>query len=394
MKPRHFVFAPLLLPTISPTSTAAESESKLFDTSYQVYQEDNNRMGITSYYLRQSIDIDADTTFRFQYLRDGISGFSPTGFLPGYESQGLNFLDKVTDVRTAVLGALARQFGDHRAELELSSSDEHDYKSAGVALSDAWALNQKNTTLSFGINYLSDKVSVAGIQAQGKRSLDFFTGVSQVLDKNTVLTANLTLGDVNGYLNDPYKGLQRSETYSYDDGTGTIVVVPYVTGYPENRPNRRFRQVLQLEGTHLFDPVNGVLNAVYRVSHDTFGVFSQCIQVEWRQAIGEKFEVIPFYRYYRQSAANFYMQTLDGVTINSPNIFYPNATAPYYSSDYRLSALDSESIGLRLRYQFNDTFSGSIAYERYQMGGRGGNPAPKAAYPNASIWDFSVSAKF
>jgi len=394
MKPRHFALAPLLLPTLSPPSVAAESDSKLFDTSYQVYQEDNNRMGITSYYLRQSIDIDADTTFRFQYLRDAIAGYSPTGFLPGYEDQGLNFLDKVTDVRTAVLGALSRQFGDHRAELEASSSDESDYKSEGVALSDAWSLNQKNTTLAFGVNYLSDKVKVSGIQAQGKRSLDFFTGITQVLDKNTVISANLTLGNVNGYLNDPYKGLQRSETYSYDDGTGNIVVVPYVTGYPENRPNRRFREVLQLEGTHLFDPLNGALDAVYRLSNDDFGVFSQCIQVEWRQAIGDKFAVIPFFRYYRQSEANFYMQTLEGVAINSPDINYPNATAPYYSADYRLSALDSVSVGLRLHYQFNDTFSGSVSYERYQMGGLGGNPAPTAAYPSASIWDFSLSAKF
>jgi hypothetical protein len=70
------------------------------------------------------------------------------------------FLSTVEDVRTGILGAISRQVGDHRLELELSRSSEDDYFSRGIALSDAWELNPKNTTISDGINYLNDKVDV------------------------------------------------------------------------------------------------------------------------------------------------------------------------------------------------------------------------------------------
>lgn len=391
MNPRHFVIAPLLLPAISPTEASAESLAQRYDTSYQSYQEDNGRMHITSYYLRGVIDINADTTFRFQYLRDAISGSTPTGVLPGQVD--LPFLAEIDDVRTGFLGAIAHQFGDHRLELEAVMSDEHDYNSTGLSLSDAWELNQKNTTIAFGINYINDLVQVRGTNPQDKTGLDLFTGVTQIIDKNTVVSANFTLGTSNGYLNDPYKTIQRSEIYTYDDGYGGIVNVPYVTNYAENRPDQRIREVLQLQGTHYFEPVNGALDAIVRLSNDDYGVFSQCVQLEWRQAIGEKFEVTPYLRYYWQNAADFFMNTLDGVPIsNPPN--YPDGSGPNYSSDYRLSALETSCIGLRMRYQFCEAFSSSISYERYEMKGRGSDAAPAAAYPSANIWTIGIGAKF
>ncbi|MEG7651996.1 DUF3570 domain-containing protein, partial [Listeria monocytogenes] len=72
-----------------------------------------------------------------------------------------------------------------------------------------------------------------------------FTGVSQLLDKDTVVSANFTLGYCEGYLNDPYKAIQRTETS--DDGDPFTVDPQFVLLYPENRPDQRLRQVLQLE---------------------------------------------------------------------------------------------------------------------------------------------------
>lgn len=389
MKPRHLILAPFLLPALRPAVAVAETGSQQYDTSYQSYREDSDRISVSSFYLRGKLDLNPETSFRFQYLRDAISGSSPTGAM--HNQSELPFLAEIDDVRTGMLAALARQFGDHRVEMEVSISDESDYNSTGLSLSDAWELNQKNTTVAFGLNYLSDLVQVRGYNDQDKTGLDFFTGVTQIIDKNTTVTANLTLGTNNGYLNDPYKGIQRTDVTIYDDGT---VSAPYLNLYPENRPDNRFRQVLQLEGTHYFAPANGALDAVYRLSNDDYGVFSQSIQVEWRQAIGEKFEVIPFFRYYRQSAADFFMNTLDGVPINSPNISRPDGSGPNYSADYRLSSLDALSLGIRFHYQFCDSFSANASYERYAMDGAGSDTAPSEAYPDANIWSFVLQAKF
>jgi len=389
MNTRHFVFAPLLLQSVRAAESFPLPEAERLDYGYQLYQEDNQRIRVESSYLRGQVDINADTAVRFQLLRDAISGSSPTGELPSEE----NYVKEMHDVRTGVLAALARQFGDHRLDLEISRSVESDYDSHGYSLSDAWDLNQKNTTLAFGVNYLSDKVAVPGIQRQDKTGLDLFTGLTQLIDKSTVVSANFTFGYNHGYLNDPYKNIDRHEVL--DLGIPGVPLIPLVTPYNENRPDHRLREVLQLEATHFFEAPNAALDTVYRLSHDDYGVVSQFIQIQWRQAVGSHVEVTPYLRYYRQNAAKFFMNSLDDVfplSYNPPD--HPNGTGPNYSADYRLSALEALSLGLRLTYTINTHFSLSASYERYAMEGLGGNAAPASSYPSANIWSLSASAKF
>jgi hypothetical protein len=382
-----YFFAAVLCPVLQ---ARGEIPPQTYNYSYQLYQEDSDRIKVESYYLRGKIDIDDATAFRFQWLNDAISGASPTGALPGGSQP---FLSNLEDVRTGILGALSRQFGDHRVEFEMSRSVEHDYISNGFALSDTLDLNQKNTTLSFGINYLDDTVSIPLLPDDKKQSWDLFTGVSQIIDKDTIISANLTLGYAQGYLNDPYKVVQRDEIVQIPDGNGGFIDLPVTNLYRENRPDSRLREVLQFEGTHYFEKADGALDAVLRFTHDDYGVLSETAQLEWRQNLGGHVQVIPFFRYYHQNAADFYMRTLDGLKLTTPaNV--PDGSGPNYSADYRLSSFDAVSLGLRLRYQINDNFSATAAYERYSMVCSGSNTAPDQAYPQANIWTFGVSAAF
>jgi len=389
MKHRHLIFAPLILPSVRPAEAATESGlwPQHYDAGYQLYQEDDDRIQVEAFYLRGKIEVNSDTSFRFQYLHDAISGSSPTGAQPG----GLNpFLSEIEDVREGYLAAIDHQFGDHRVELEVAYSTESDYDSTGFALADDWDFNQKNTKLKSGINYLADRVQVPGIEAQDKTGLDLFTGVSQVIDKNTVVSANLTVGYADGYLNDPYKAIQRDDSAAFGLPPGTLVNM-----YAENRPDSRFRQVLQLEGTHYVTPANAAIDAVLRLSHDDYGINSETVQLEWRQAVGEKCEIAPFFRYYHQSAADFFVNSLDGVVpagVTPPD--YPNGSGPNYSADYRLSSMDTLSLGVRLHYKFNETFSASASYERYSMSGAGSDSAPEQSYPDADIWTFGIRLDF
>ena len=387
--PRPLFIASLLGPAIQ---AQGQPVSQLYEYSYQLYQEDSDRIEVESHYLRGKVDITDDTSVRFQWLHDAISGASPTGALPGSSQP---FLAEVEDVRTGILGAISQQFGDHRVEFEISRSTEDDYDSRGYALSDSLELNQKNTTLSYGVNYLDDTVKVAGLGNHAKNGYDLFTGVSQILDKNTVISANLTLGFNEGYLNDPYKVVQRNEVVTIPDGTGGTIELPVVNIYRENRPDHRFRQVLQLEGTRYFEAANGALDVVLRISNDDYGIFSQTLQAEWRQAVGDHFQVVPFFRFYHQNAADFFVNTLNNVPIVTP---YPDpdGKGPNYSADYRLSAFNAISGGLKLSYQINDSFEIAGAYERYVMAGSGGSSdtSPEQSYPSANIWTIGVSAQF
>ena len=376
------VLTPLLLPVIS----LPAAEDFRFDSSYQVYDESGGRMFVESYYYRGEMFLSEETSFRFQILRDAISGSTPIGTQPGGTQP---FLAEIDDVRTGVLAALSQQIGDHRVELEVSNSRESDYLSQGISLSDKWELNQKNTTLSFGLNYLNDTIAVRGTENQNKKSYDLFLGLSQLLDKNTIVSANLTLGYAEGYLNDQYKVIQRDELLTIP-GVGTI---PVTNIYRENRPASRLRGVLQLQGTHYFSKANAALDAVVRLSQDDYGVFSQSLQLEWRQGLFDKFELTPFFRYYQQSAADFFHNTLNEVNVGTPQR-YPDGGGPNYSADYRLSSMATMSLGLKLRYKMTENLSVSTTFEQYEMTGIGDNQAPAAAYPKASMWTFGVNFLF
>jgi Protein of unknown function (DUF3570) len=386
---KPFVLATLLYPGLQ---VQGEIPHQQYDYSYQLYQEDDDRIRVESHYIRGQIEINDATSVRFQWLNDAISGASPTGAMP----DGVQpFLSDVEDVRTGILGAISRQFGDHRVELEISHSKENDYLSRGYALSDTLELNQKNTTISYGANYLDDVVTVPILGKRDKHGYDLFSGISQIIDKNTVVSANLTLGYNDGYLNDPYKVVQRTDSTQVPDGSGGTIDIPVVNLYRENRPDSRFRQVLQFEGKHYFTAPDGALDAVVRFSHDDYGVLSETLQLEWRQNVRDHLQIVPFFRYFHQSAANFFAQTIDNLPIGTPSSD-PDGSGPNYSADYRLSSFDATSGGVRLRYQFNDTITASAAYERYVMSGSGSSSsrAPAQAYPSAAIWTLGLSATF
>ena len=384
-----FAFVTLLLPSLH---AQGEILPQQYDFRYQLYQEDDDRIRVESYYLRGQIELNAATSLRFQWLNDAISGASPTGAMPGGDQP---FVSDLEDVRTGILAAISQQFGDHRVELEISHSKENDYLSRGIALSDTLELNQKNTTITYGANYLDDIVTIPVLGERDKHSYDLFSGISQIIDKNTVVSANLTLGYSDGYLNDPYKSVQRTDMTQVPDGAGGMIDIPVVNLYRENRPDSRFRQVLQLEGKHYFAAADGVLDAVVRISHDDYGVLSETLQLEWRQNVRDRLQIVPFFRYFHQSAANFFTQTLDNVAVSTPSAD-PNGNGPNYSADYRLSSFDALSGGVRLRYQFNETITASAAYERYVMSGSGSSSshAPDQAYPHADLWTVGLSATF
>lgn len=383
---------PLILMPLFCGHARAEIENlpMRWDASYQFYDEGSDRIRVESYYLRGKVDFDDETSFRFQYLNDAISGASPTGALPGGSQPFLS--SEINDVRNGLLGAISRQFGDIRVELEISRSKENDYISNGVALSEIIEFNQKNTEVTYGLNYLDDDVAVFdGRENQRKETYDFFAGISQILDRNTVISCNLTLGRSHGYLSDPYKGVQRTEEIDFGDG----VIIEVDNIYQENRPDSRFRQVLQFEGRHYVEAADASVDAVLRFSNDDFGIFSQTVQIEWRQQVGDKLLLIPFFRYYQQSAADFFVSSLDGYPDFTPPT-NPNGSGMNYSADYRLSSLDAISLGMRTSYRINDSISVNATYERYMMDGAGGGSdvSPSQAYVSADIWTIGLSAQF
>ncbi len=163
---------------------------------------------------------------------------------------------------------------------------------------------------------------------------------------------------------------------------------------PEQRPDSRFRQVGYLEGTRFIEKLNGAVNASYRFHHDDWEVTAHTISLEWRQKVGNWLTLSPLVRYHYQTAPDFYMTTVPGVP---PEVvdFFPGAavTPPYYSSDYRLSELQTFTFGFNATVLLWEHARIELGYKRYIMEGLDEITSP-AQYPSANVFSAGLSLWF
>ena len=97
---------------------------------------------------------------------------------------------------------------------------------------------------------------------------------------------------------------------------------------------------------------------------------------------GDHVVVSPFFRFHHQSEADFYAPQFvgdpffpDGVNWDDQGFPGGGSAPPFpesYSSDYRLSRLDTYTYGLSVTVKIKDRVSLDAAYKRYVMEGRDG----------------------
>jgi hypothetical protein len=286
------------------------------------------------------------------------------------------------ETRRSLVGAFEWAADDAtRLNLEYSYSDEPDYLARGMAATWVREFNRRNTTLRAGFAHLNDTVKSSPIGTD-RLNWDFLLGVTHLLDPHTTLTCNLGYGFLYGYLGDPYKVVAYTERVEIPLPGQPPIVIENRQGYYENRPARREKALAYVRLQRFVDRLDGAVDAAYRYFRDDWGIASHTIEAAWLQNLGRSWVLAPAARYYRQSAADFYHTTLDTTGIVPTRL--PSRSAPYYSADHRLSAMDTWSVGGRLIWKPGERFTFDIAYERYVLRGRDGR-TERAMYPRADI---------
>lgn len=246
--------------------------------------------------------------------------------------------------------------GQHTPSGQLSYSQESDYLSTGISLQDAVDFNRKNTTLLFGGAYTHDALTPANNRpSDTKDTIDVLLGVTQVLSPTTLLTANIALGQVTGFISDPYKLVELNGDLTF-----------------EKRPESKTKQIVYLGLNQFITPLDASVELGIRHYGDSFGLNAETITLAWYQKMGEHFILSPSFRYYTQTAADFYNVRFSG----SPE---------FYSSDYRISSLTGTSYGLKLIWLPTSQFSMDVGVERYQQKGNDGVTDPEM-YPTATMF--------
>jgi hypothetical protein len=364
-----------LLILLASPRPAARAEDFL---AYKVvdYSENGDRINVRTQVLDASQDLGVDTQFGVTLTNDAIAGASPTG-LRAPAGSGQVPLAHLSDHRKEWEADLARQIRAVNIAVGASESREHDYVSRGGSLNTLTDLNEKNTTVLAGVGAHDDDVKAYVSPLEHylpKHAFNAILGVTQLLDPFTSVTLNATWGRETGYLDDQYKLVQKS----LELAPGDFLPLAYL----ENLPGTHDFAAVFASVNRAFPAVRGALQASYRYYRDTYGVAANTMEASWLQKIGGRFTLAPNLRYHEQDAARFYYYNLDQTGIMPTAV--PNPSGPHYSSDYRLSSLDSVTCGLKLTCTVSDRLQADAAVDHYVMRGRDG-VTPGSAYPTANI---------
>lgn len=344
--------------------SAALSET-VVDTRYQYYQEDSGRIRVDSDYSLFRVDLSDTIALDGTLLYSSISGASPTGLPPDYKGGQVPVVS-LTDERYAGTLNLTTPFANHTLKTGISYSSESDYVSRGASITDSISLNQKNTDLVLGFAYTDDTVGANGSDFSAKkRSYDYMIGINQVLSPNTTLSLNVGIGQKQGYLSDPYKRVLLNDGVYYD-----------------NRPGRKLEELGFVQLTHYIESLDASIETSYRFGNNDHGSHSHtAIVAFYKNFFNKRLVVRPSFRYYRQTAADFYATEFTG-------------NPQYYSSDYRVSAEETFNLGLQIRWwMVQDKFALDLGYERYISRGLDGVTS-QSAYPDANSVTIGVHASF
>lgn len=276
----------------------------------------------------------------------------------------------------------------------ISIANEFDYFSFGAGLGFTRLFNQKNTVLNLGIKMYFDTwfpeypIEIKSfIKNNGDLNYGFFSGV-EILDKD----GNLI--DKNGsYVWQPSKNYlinhKGRNTYSFSFSFSQILskkmqfsifsdvtyqqgwlanpmqrvyfsdIDNFYIGNPANIPNytnSNNKDVFQLAddierlpdhrlkfpiGLRLNYYVNEflVVKTYYRYYFDDWGINSNTINIELPIKIGYKFTIYPNYRFYDQTAADYFAPFEQHIS-----------SEIYYTSDYDLSNFYSNQYGIGIKY--------------------------------------------
>ena len=251
---------------------------------------------------------------------------------------------------------------------KLSVSSEYDYFSAGIGGSYTKLFNEKNTEVSVNANVYLDTWNTIypielrpfgnngnginnrlftqniitgnpnynpifnAFQDEGRNSYALGFGFSQILHKNVQGSLALDFVQQEGLLSTPFQRVY------FSDVADSFIDDFQLADANERLPDSRFKVAV---GGRLNWYLNEVftVRTFYRYYFDDWGINSHTASIEVPIKITDKFTLYPSYRFYNQTAADY---------------FEPYETAlstdEFYTSDYDLSEYSANQFGFGVSY--------------------------------------------
>lgn len=311
------------------------------------YREPNGRMHIHEPLIWLRLPVAEKWEISASRTIDTLSGASPilisnrTG-TPVETLTGASIVDR----RTAASGKVMRRFDNATLGVSRTISFEKDYSSHAFSIDGTYDFNEKNTTLAVGYGKGNDRIlSVSNLSLDKKRvSEEYLLGITQIIDRNSLIQSNIVVTDGRGYFNDPYK-----LTVSFFS-SGPFRLSPDV------RPDHR-NQFAWLTRYKRALPANGaVFSTEYRFYRDDWGVRAHTVAASWLQTVSEAWKIEGGLRYYSQAQADFYRPQLA-----------PGPLPTTTSSDQRLASFGALEPSVKFIYAFGQGTTLDLSYSNYQQ---------------------------
>lgn len=353
------------------SASATETPDETWDMSSAIlfYNESDGRVSAIEPVISGTKELKNGDIINLKAVFDSLTGATPTGAHASSTDQTftnpsgkkaytvtageLPLDDTFLDTRVALSGSWNSAVFDNYSRLILSGnlSKEFDYSSLGVSANFLRDFNNRNTTFSAALGLSSDSIEPSGgiptafanmkVAGTGtnrdatddsKTITDFIFGVTQVINRSTLMQFNLGVSESSGYLTDPYKIITLIDPVNGLPIATSGDDLPYLY---ENRPDSRSRQTFFWKTVHHLN--EDIINISYRYHTDDWGIDSHTIDFHYRYELGNGSYLQPHLRYYSQNAADFFTTSLaDG-----------QALPEFASADYRLGDFITSTIGIK-----------------------------------------------
>ncbi|MDN4503041.1 DUF3570 domain-containing protein [Alteromonadaceae bacterium BrNp21-10] len=374
-----------------------QAHAEVADNSWQIdtallYYGESDRVQLAEAVINANKDFGDEHIFNGKLVIDTLTGASATGAVAQNNVQTFTrpsgngqydivagdtpLDDTFKDTRVQLDAQWTQPLWENvRGSTGVHLSKEYDYLSLAVNGSLAKDFNQKNTTLSVGLSYAFDSIDPEGGRpvalskmvlnndqfaseeayqqafdatrlpgSDDKTTADVLIGLTQVINRRLLMQFNYSFSSVDGYQTDPFKMLSNV------DQQGITQNLVY-----ESRPDTRTRHNIYWQSKYAMD--NAIADVSYRFSTDDWKIDSHTFDSRLRFKLSENTYIQPHFRYYQQSAAEFYRPfLLDG-----------DPLPQYASADYRLGEMTAYTLGFKYGIDMGNGEELAFRLEYYQQ---------------------------
>ncbi len=208
--------------------------------------------------------------------------------------------------------------------------------------------NSVNAWKPFNTTLVTDKA---------RNSYSVSVSFSQILSKKSQISLFFDVVNQQGWLANPTQRVYFGDRPNFYIGTASSIPnytstsntdVFHLADDIERMPSSRLKIPVGMRFNYYVNEILSI-RTYYRYYTDDWGIDSHTANVELPIKISEKFTLYPTYRYYQQTAADYFAPYEQNLS-----------TQEFYTSDYDLSKFDSNQYGLGIKY--TDVFTKAKIY--------------------------------